>query len=148
MSSFCLRHTSNMQTANLMSDNISHAFSHRVSGIPKKSYLRFILKKRKRKNSSFISVLYILICYLFNSNFTRTASFGSLEWLSGCQMSLPVFLQTVITRSGLSTLWNPLHILVSLLNPRELSDSGRVRIGRTDTGLKSKIRLRAGESIR
>lgn len=102
----------------------------------------------KRKNSSFISVLYILICYLFNSNFTRTASFGSLEWLSGCQMSLPVFPQTVITWSGLSTLWNPLHILVSLLNPRELSDSGRVRIGRTDTGLKSKIRLRAGESIR
>lgn len=120
-------------------------------GHPQKVLFTFYFKKkkkRKRKNSSFISVLYILICYLFNSNFTRTASFGSLEWLSGCQMSLPVFLQTVITRSGLSTLWNPLHILVSLLNPRELSDSGRVRIGRTDTGLKSKIRLRAGESIR
>ena len=32
----CLRHTSTVQTTNLMSDNISHAFSHRVSGIPQK----------------------------------------------------------------------------------------------------------------
>ena len=129
---------------NLMSDNISHAFSHQVLGIHK--------KKKKKKNERKKQLLYLspLHSNMLSVQFKlyTTSTSGSLEWLSGCQMSLPVFPQKAITWSGLSTLWNPLHILVSLLNPRELSDSGRVRIGRTDTGLKSKIRLRAGESIR
>ena len=108
--------------------------------------------KKKKKNERKKQLLYLspLHSNMLSVQFKlyTTSTSGSLEWLSGCQMSLPVFPQKAITWSGLSTLWNPLHILVSLLNPRELSDSGRVRIGRTDTGLKSKIRLRAGESIR
>ncbi len=38
--------------------------------------------------------------------------------------------------------------LGGLFDLRELSDTGRVRIGRTETGLKSEIRLRVKESIR